>query len=140
MGRIISTASMKYKLGMLKDRYMGKAKALLNDDEKIEKFLQECEELLFVVPAIGDILSDIPTIISMLRAYLKKEYTDVSNAAIISLLAGMLYFAAPVDFVPDFIPGMGKVDDIAILAFVIRKTEQDLEKYKEWQKQHCLRQ
>ena len=139
MGRIISTASMKYKLEMLKDRYKNKAKELLNDDEKIEKFLQECEEILFVVPVLGDLLSDIPTIISMIRAYLKKEYTDVSNTAIISLLAGMLYFAAPVDLVPDFIPGVGKVDDIAILAYVIRKAAPDLEKYKEWQKQHCLR-
>ncbi|MBQ0018413.1 MAG: DUF4112 domain-containing protein [Clostridiales bacterium] len=139
MGRIFSKKAIQYKLEALTLKYKAKVMEFINDDEKIEHFLQGCEEILYLVPVVGDLASEIPTVISMLRAHFKKEYTGASNAGIIWIMAGMLYFLAPVDFVPDAIPGIGKVDDVAILAYVLKKVEPDLEKYKEWQKVNCLR-
>ncbi len=34
----------------------------------------------------------------------------------IMIVAGVLvYFLSPIDFIPDFIPGLGQVDDLAVL-------------------------
>ena len=35
-------------------------------------------------------------------------------------LAGVLYFIAPIDFLPDFIPILGQLDDVAILLLLVR--------------------
>jgi uncharacterized membrane protein YkvA (DUF1232 family) len=38
----------------------------------------------------------------------------------------------PADLFPDFILGVGYLDDAAVIAFCLKLVEQDLEKYKQW--------
>jgi uncharacterized membrane protein YkvA (DUF1232 family) len=33
----------------------------------------------------------------------------------------MVYLLSPIDFIPDFIPGMGNLDDAGVIAVVIKK-------------------
>ena len=54
----------------------GKAEEILEDEDKLEKFLDRLERKLKKVPVGGDILSMLPVMISMLRSYFKKEYKD----------------------------------------------------------------
>ena len=46
--------------------------------------------------------------------------------------AGLLYFVSPLDFVPDFIFGLGFIDDVYILTLVYKQVAKDLEKYRLW--------
>lgn len=55
----------------------GKAEKLLKDDQKMERFLQRLEKKLKIIPVGGETLSMIPTMVSLLRSYVKKEYNDV---------------------------------------------------------------
>ena len=58
-----------------------KAKAYLDDDEKMEKLFRDFEDKLKLIPKIGNRASDIAVLLSLVRAYIKKQYTDEAIAA-----------------------------------------------------------
>jgi len=110
-----------------------KAKAFLDDDEKMEGLFRDFEEKLKLIPKIGGRASDIAVLLSMLRAYIKKQYTDVSIGTILLAVAGLLYVVNPMDVIPDYILGAGLLDDAAVLGIVLQAMHMDLAKYKKWQ-------
>jgi len=111
-----------------------KAKAFLDDDEKMENLFQEFEKKLKLIPKIGKRASDVAVLLSMLRAYIKKQYTDVSIATILAAVAGLIYVVNPMDIVPEYILGVGVLDDAAIVGIILQAMHMDLNKYKKWQK------
>ena len=110
-----------------------KAKAFLDDDVKMEGLFRDFEEKLKLIPKIGNRASDIAVLLSMMRAYIKKQYTDVSMGTILLAVGGLLYVVAPADLVPDFILGAGLLDDAAVLGMILQAMHIDLKKYKKWQ-------
>ncbi|MDA8228801.1 MAG: DUF1232 domain-containing protein [Desulfitobacterium hafniense] len=48
-------------------------------------------------------------------------------------MSALIYFVSPIDLLPDSIPVLGYVDDTAVVAFVWRMVEDDVEEYKKWQ-------
>ena len=49
------------------------------------------------------------------------------------VVTGLLYFLAPVDAIPDFIPVLGFLDDAAVIAYVLRAIEADVRAFEEWE-------
>lgn len=68
----------------------------------------------------------------MLQDYRKGIYTNVPWFTIAAIAFAFLYVLNPFDMVPDFIPGLGYIDDFAILTFGIRFIESDLHNYLDW--------
>jgi len=110
-----------------------KAKAFLDDDEKMEKLFRDFEDKLKLIPKIGNRASDIAVLLSLIRAYIKKQYTDVSPSTIMLAVAGLIYVVTPVDLIPDYILGPGLLDDAAVIGIVLQAIQMDLNKYKKWQ-------
>jgi len=46
--------------------------------------------------------------------------------------AGLLYFIIPTDFIPDFLPLVGFIDDMAVLTTIVNSLQSELEKYRVW--------
>lgn len=68
----------------------------------------------------------------MLKDYRKGIYTQVPWFTIATIAFAFLYILNPLDIVPDFIPGLGYIDDFAVLTFGLRFIESDLHKYLDW--------
>ncbi len=68
----------------------------------------------------------------MLQDYRKGIYKDVPWFTIAAIAFALLYVLNPLDMVPDFIPGLGYIDDFAILTFSLKFMESDLHKYLDW--------
>ncbi|MCM8567854.1 YkvA family protein [Gramella jeungdoensis] len=68
----------------------------------------------------------------MLRDYRKGIYTQVPWFTIATIAFAFLYILNPLDIVPDFIPGLGYIDDFAVLTFGLRFIESDLHNYLDW--------
>ena len=92
------------------------AERILNDPDKMELFLQRLEQKLDDIPVVGERLSMVPVMISMIKSYVKKEYTDVPTQTIVAMIAALLYLISPKDPIKDSIPVLGLLDDIAVLA------------------------
>lgn len=114
-----------------------KAKELLEDDEKVEKFLQRLEKKLKVIPKAGDTLAMVPIMASLVRMYIKKEYTDIPLGTIVAIISALMYVVSPFDIVPDTLPGgLGHIDDAAIVGACIKLIGSDIEEYQEWRKKN----
>ena len=116
-----------------------KAEKLLKDEDRMERFLERLEHKLKKVPVVGEKLSNIPMLVSLVRAYVKKDYQDIPIGSIIAIVCVLIYFVSPIDLLPDSIPVLGYIDDVGIFALVWPMVEDDVEEYKNWQEQHGKR-
>lgn len=108
------------------------AQHLLEDTDKLDVFLNKVECKFREIKGIGKELAKIPLLVQLVRSYIKKEYTDIPLASIVAITAALIYFLSPIDLIPDIIPGIGKVDDAAVLAIAIKVIETDIESYQQW--------
>lgn len=94
-------------------------------DEKINNsgLLQKYSELAKVMYA-------------MLKDYRKGVYKKVPWFTIATIAFSFLYILNPLDIIPDFIPGLGYLDDLGVLTFGLRFIESDLHNYLDWKLEH----
>lgn len=108
------------------------AQKTLADSDKLERLLQRAEKKLKTIKFVGDILAAVPTFISLIRSYVKKEYTDIPIGTIIAIISAITYVAAPIDLIPDWVPGAGYLDDAAVVAACLKLVQSDLDEFIEW--------
>ena len=113
-----------------------KAEQLLNDDQKTEEFLQKLEMKLKEIPKLGNTLSMVPTLISLVRSYIRKEYKTVPLGSIIAIVSALLYVFMVLDFIPDTIPGAGYIDDALVITACIRLVRSDVEEYNRYRRKN----
>lgn len=88
------------------------------------------ENKLQEVPAIGETLSDLPLMISMVKGYITKEYTEVSPKVIATMVGAFLYLVKKKDIIPDNIPIIGIADDLGVLGLALKMCEPELAAFK----------
>ena len=72
--------------------------------------------------------------IKMLQSYISGEYKNIPLRAIVAFAAGLLYFINPFDLIPDMIPGIGLLDDLAVMMWVAGNFDKDIKDYEEFLK------
>lgn len=73
---------------------------------------------------------DVKTLGQMLKARINGSYT-FSTRTVVYVIAGLLYFISPIDLIPDFIVGLGFLDDAAVLALVVKRIKKEIDKYRQ---------
>ncbi|MBQ3307452.1 MAG: DUF1232 domain-containing protein [Bacilli bacterium] len=114
------------------------AEELLKQPEKVEILLQRIEKKLKKIPKVGDTLAMVPIMVSLIRSYIRKEYNKAPIGSIIAIVSALIYLATPVDLIPDFIVGLGIVDDAAILGMCYSLVSDDIKEYEEWRNEKRL--
>ena len=82
---------------------------------------------------LGRLWADLPSLVRLLRAWKNGSYRGLSARTMASLAAAVLYLLSPVDLVPDFIPGIGLIDDVVVLALLLQSLAQDLAAFRAWE-------
>ena len=78
------------------------------------------------------LFQDLKLLLPLVRDYWKGTYRAVSFRSIVIFLVGLAYIISPIDLIPDYIIGLGQIDDVAILGLSLYFLEKDLLKYKDW--------
>ena len=112
--------------------FTAQAQDMLKDGSKVEVALEALEAKMKEIPTIGEGLSRLPLMISMIRAYITKEYTEVSPKVVASMLCAVLYLVKGKDLIRDDIPVVGLVDDIAVAGAAFMLSEKELDAYAAW--------
>jgi uncharacterized membrane protein YkvA (DUF1232 family) len=81
---------------------------------------------------LGKLKDDLKLLQALCLAYWRGEYRAISPKAILSVVAGLMYFLSPLDAIPDWIPGLGMLDDIAVLAWVMKSLNVELDAFRAW--------
>jgi len=118
------------------DQSKEKAKKLLEDRDKMDRFLERLEKKLKHIPVVGGMLSEIPILIALVKAYIEKRYLDIPIGAIIAVVGALIYFLSPIDLMPDFLPAIGLVDDAAVVALALKLVHDDVKEYKAWREKN----
>jgi uncharacterized membrane protein YkvA (DUF1232 family) len=75
---------------------------------------------------------DLGLLQALCVAWWKGEYRAISKGALVSVVAGLLYFLSPIDAIPDWIPVIGFLDDLAVLGWVMKKWSDELDAFRTW--------
>ena len=116
---------------------VAEAQELLSDPAKIDELLANIKAQVANLPeTVTGALADMPTMISMVKSYVTKEYTEVSPKVVATVVAALLYLVKGKDLISDNIPILGLADDLAVVtaAMIINKPE--LEAFAAWQAEH----
>ena len=114
------------------DSGIDKAQEVLKNSSQVDEVLFALARKLETIPTAGSVLADAPKMISLVKAYISKEYTVVSPKVVVSLIAAFIYLVKGMDLIPDFIPLIGRVDDIAVLGAALKICEPELRAFEEW--------
>lgn len=77
---------------------------------------------------------EIKMLISLLKDYISGRYKKIPFTSIATVAAAIAYFVSPIDVIPDFIPGIGYLDDAAVIGFVLSILHDELREYKDWKR------
>jgi uncharacterized membrane protein YkvA (DUF1232 family) len=81
---------------------------------------------------LARLFKDLKLLIPLIKDYWKGTYRDVSVKSIVIFIVALAYTISPIDLIPDYIIGLGQIDDAVILGLSLYFLEKDLRKYKEW--------
>ena len=116
----------------LLNKGISEAEDVIRNPSRVDDILMQLEEKLKAVPAIGNTLSDLPLMIAMVKAWIRKEYTEVSPKVIACLVGAIIYLIKKKDLIPDSIPVVGIADDLAVMGLALKLSEPELKAFSEW--------
>jgi uncharacterized membrane protein YkvA (DUF1232 family) len=78
------------------------------------------------------LFQNLKLLVPLIKDYWRGNYRDVSIKSVVIFLVTLIYIISPIDLIPDYIIGLGQIDDAAILGLSLYFLEKELRKYKEW--------
>jgi len=111
-------------------RAIDNAKKIFSNKEKVidtlDSAFKKTIDLKNEKGEVSKLTEKVKLFIRMIKSYISGEYREVPFKSILLIFAGLIYFINPFDLIGDFIPGIGYVDDITIILWVLKSVEDDI--------------
>jgi len=104
-------------------------------EQDVEKVIDKSEDIRRQFESegpLGKFVDDCKLLIALVKDYWRGRYKEIPYWTIAAIVAALLYVLNPLDLIPDFIPGLGQIDDAAVVAACLLLVRKDLQKYKQW--------
>jgi uncharacterized membrane protein YkvA (DUF1232 family) len=113
------------------------AAAYVKNPERLGKLLEDAAKKTKDAPrkAFEETWAYLMAMIRLLRAYYRREYRDVPRQSLVTIIATVIYFVSPIDFIPDWIPLAGYLDDAFLVGLVLNSVKDDLDVFMQWEAQ-----
>ena len=101
----------------------------------IQKVVSRSEEIQRKFSAKGPLarfVEDGKLLLAIVKDYWAGAYRQVPYGVIASSVFTLIYVLNPFDMVPDMLPLIGQLDDVAVLGACLLMVEHDLHTYKDW--------
>lgn len=116
---------------------IAQAQEIINDPEKLNQVLQQVQNQIQNLPdTFQSAAANVPLMVDMVKCYISQEYPEVSPKVVASLVAAFLYLLKSRDLIPDNVPLLGIVDDLAVATFVMTLCESELKAFAAWRETH----
>lgn len=118
-------------------KYVGKAKLLLKDNDRVKDLLTNAVHKLKGVIENNENLKEfsekILVLFRMFKAQFTGDYRELPWKTLVMIAGAMIYFVTPIDMIPDFIPALGLTDDAAVVYYIYNSIKEDVARFKEWE-------
>jgi uncharacterized membrane protein YkvA (DUF1232 family) len=114
-------------------RYESRASEYLTDASKTRSLLEDAQEKAGHTNVLASMWDDFSALTRMIRAYAEGTYRKVPWTTVLTATAAIVYFVVPTDFIPDFIAGLGLLDDAAVLAWTLKSLKVGLNAFRAWE-------
>jgi uncharacterized membrane protein YkvA (DUF1232 family) len=84
------------------------------------------------------VLKEGKLLLSLIRDYWTRDYRAAPFWVIGAAAFALLYVLAPFDLMPDVLPIIGQIDDVAVVSVCVALVRQELLKYEAWRKSRGL--
>jgi uncharacterized membrane protein YkvA (DUF1232 family) len=101
---------------------------------KVMRNEQDIDKKMAGEKAFKALLEHGRLLLSLVKDYVTGVYREVPYWVIGAAAFALVYVLSPVDLIMDFLPGVGYLDDAAVLAICLKLVETELARYKEWKK------
>jgi uncharacterized membrane protein YkvA (DUF1232 family) len=78
---------------------------------------------------LNELFKKVRLFLKMLQSYVSGEYRNIPLRTVVAIAASLLYFINPFDLIPDMIPGIGLLDDLAVFIWVTGNINKDILDY-----------
>jgi uncharacterized membrane protein YkvA (DUF1232 family) len=114
---------------------LDRAKWFAKNPKALRDLFQEALRKTKSIPKapFADMWAHLQAMLRLIRAYYRGEYRNVRFANLVLIIGAIIYVLDPWDLIPDWIPGIGYLDDATVLAFAIQKTRQTLNDFIAWE-------
>jgi len=102
------------------------------DFDKVVNKSEEIKKKFNTWGPLSRFMEDARLLLSVAKDYRSGAYRQIPYATIAAIVFTLIYVFNPFDLVPDVIPVIGQVDDVAVMSACLLLVEQDLFKYKIW--------
>lgn len=86
---------------------------------------------------LTEVWDSLMTLLRLIRAYAKREYVEIPWQSLILIVATILYFFIPTDLIPDWIVGLGYIDDAALIGWTMNSVKSDVDGFREWESKNA---
>lgn len=118
---------------------IAQAQELMNDPTKVDQLLQQLQQKIKELPSgAGEALANIPLMASMVKSYVTREYAEVSPKVVATVVSAFMYLVTQKDLIADNMGVVGLIDDVAVIALVMKVNEKELAAYKQWRENNQL--
>ncbi|MGI5869679.1 MAG: YkvA family protein [Kiritimatiellia bacterium] len=101
------------------------------DEEMLSEVLADEETVKTKAGHLGDKLEDVKLLWRLLVDYAHGNYRAPWRL-IAAVGFAFLYLILPIDIIPDFLPGLGYLDDASVFGMVLRASQIEIAAYRAW--------
>ena len=118
-------------------RFLGKAGGVLGKPAKLAILLSSAYGKLIDTNSseggFAQVKGIMQTFIRLVKAYANGSYRAVSNKSLLVGVGVLNYLFTPIDVIPDFIPVIGLLDDISLMAWFVDAFQKEISNFKAWE-------
>ena len=114
---------------------LARARSFAGNPAALRKLFEEARRKMGSVPKtpFKELWAYLQAMLRLIRAYYRGDYRQINVGNLVIIIAAIIYVLDPWDLIPDWIPGVGFVDDATVLAFAVQKTRQTLDDFTAWE-------
>jgi uncharacterized membrane protein YkvA (DUF1232 family) len=118
-------------------KFESKAKEYIKKPEKTDILMKDASKKADDHKgSLAGIWDNLQLLFDLIGAWRRGEYRKIPTRSIVTIIASIIYFVSPIDLIPDFLIGLGIVDDAAVIGFVLKQITTDLERFRDWKENH----
>ena len=127
------TNKISNKLGLDESFIREKAENVSeNDIQYVVEHADEIKETFIGRGPLGKFIEEVVLSISIVKDYATGKYRKIPYWGIGAIVFMLLYVGNPMDVIPDFLIGIGQIDDLIVVTVCLLMLRQELHEYKHW--------